>query len=59
MDGAAVVSDLVHTMRLSDFLCGACLASLNPARVELATHPHLHTAASAFSSSPDPPSVLL
>lgn len=34
MDGAAVVSDLVHTMRLSDFLCGACLASLNPARGE-------------------------
>lgn len=32
MDGAAVVSDLVCTMRLSDFLCGACLASLNLAR---------------------------
>lgn len=36
MDGAAVVSDLVCTMRLSDFLCGACLASLNLARGELA-----------------------
>ncbi len=32
MDGAAVVSDLVRTMRLSDFLSGACLPSLNPER---------------------------
>jgi len=31
MDGAAMVSDLVGTISLSDFLCGACLASLNPA----------------------------
>lgn len=30
MDGAAAVSDLVRTMRLSGSLCGACLAPLNP-----------------------------
>lgn len=54
MDGAAVVSDLVCTMRLSDFLCGACLASLNLARGGTRL-PQTKTPALPFPSLPFPP----